>query len=76
VITITGGMIPTLLGGSVIMEQIFSLPGMGRYLLTAITGRDYPIISGYNLVMAILVMIIIVVTDLSYAYVDPRIRYR
>jgi len=76
VITIAGGMIPTLLGGSVIMEQIFSLPGMGRYLLTAITSRDYPIISGYNLIMALLVMIIIVVTDLSYAYVDPRIRYR
>lgn len=76
VITIVGGMIPTLLGGSVIMEQIFSLPGMGRYLLTAITGRDYPIISGYNLIMALLVMLIIVVTDLSYAYVDPRIRYR
>ena len=76
VITIAGGMIPTLLGGSVIMEQIFALPGMGRYLLTAVTGRDYPIISGYNLIMALLVMIIIVVTDLSYAYVDPRIRYR
>jgi peptide/nickel transport system permease protein len=76
VVTIAGGMIPTLLGGSVIMEQIFALPGMGRYLLTAVTGRDYPIISGYNLIMALLVMIMIVVTDLSYAYVDPRIRYR
>ena len=76
VITIVGGMIPSLLGGSVIMEQIFALPGMGRYLLTAITLRDYPIISGYNLIMALLVLLIIVVTDLSYAYVDPRIRYR
>jgi peptide/nickel transport system permease protein len=76
VITIVGGMIPGLLGGSVIMEQIFCLPGMGRYLLEAVTNRDYNIVSGYNLLMATLVMLIILVTDLSYAYVDPRIRYR
>jgi len=76
VITIVGGMIPALLGGSVIMEQIFCLPGMGRFLLEAVQNRDYPIISGYNLIMSVFVMLVIVVTDLSYAYVDPRIRYR
>ena len=76
VITIVGGMIPGLFGGSVIFEQIFCLPGMGRYLLSAIATRDYLIISGHNLIFASFVMLIIVVTDLAYAYVDPRIRYK
>ena len=76
VITIVGGMIPGLLGGSVIMEQIFCLPGMGRYLLEAVRMRDYTVVSGWNLLMSTFVMIVIVVTDLAYAYVDPRIRYK
>jgi len=76
VITLASGMIPALFGGSVIMEQIFCLPGMGRYLLTAITNRDYLIVSGHNLIFALLVMVVIVFTDLAYAYADPRIRYR
>ena len=75
VITIVGGMIPGLFGGSVIMEQIFSLPGMGRYMLEAISQRDYLIISGQNLIFASFAMVMIVLTDLAYAYVDPRIRY-
>jgi peptide/nickel transport system permease protein len=65
-----------LLAGTVIMEQIFALPGMGRLMLDAINTRDYPIISGVNLIMASLTLVCIVVTDISYAYVDPRIRYR
>lgn len=75
VITIVGGIIPGLFGGAVIMEQIFSLPGMGRYLLEAISSRDYLIISGQNLIFASFAMVIIVMTDLAYAYVDPRIRF-
>jgi len=76
VITIVGGMIPGLLGGTVIMEQIFCLPGMGRYLLEAVISRDYLIVSGWNLIFSVFVLLIIVVTDLAYAYVDPRVRYR
>jgi peptide/nickel transport system permease protein len=76
VITIVGGMIPGLFGGSVIFEQIFCLPGMGRYLLEAVNSRDYVIVSGHNLIFATFVMLVIVITDLAYAYVDPRIRYR
>lgn len=75
VITIVGGILPGLFGGAVIMEQIFSLPGMGRYLLEAISSRDYLIISGQNLIFATFTMVIILFTDLGYAYVDPRIRY-
>jgi ABC-type dipeptide/oligopeptide/nickel transport system permease component len=58
------------------MEQIFSLPGMGRYLLEAISNRDYLIVSGNNLIFASFTMVVIVLTDLAYAFVDPRIRYR
>lgn len=76
VITIIGGRIPALLGGSVIIEQIFDMPGMGRYLLDAIQSRDYLVVSGWNLVISGVVLLTIVLTDLSYAFVDPRIRYR
>lgn len=76
VVTIVGGMIPTLFAGSVIMEQMFNLPGMGRYLLAAATSRDYPVISSYNLCMAVLVLFVILATDIAYAYVDPRVRYK
>jgi peptide/nickel transport system permease protein len=75
-ITMLGARIPGLLAGSVIMEQIFALPGMGRFMLDAINTRDYPVISGVNLIMAALTLVCILLTDISYAYVDPRIRYR
>jgi len=65
-----------LIGGSVIMEQIFVLPGMGRYLLQVILERDYWLVSGTNLLFASFTMVMILITDLSYAWADPRIRYR
>jgi peptide/nickel transport system permease protein len=76
VITIAGGMIPALLGGSVIIEQIFSLPGMGRYLLRAVIDRDMLIVVGWNFMMSAFIMVVILLTDLAYAYVDPRVRYK
>ncbi|MDP2859600.1 MAG: ABC transporter permease [Bacillota bacterium] len=76
VITGVGMMIPGLFGGSVITEQIFGLPGMGRLLVSSAISRDYPIVVGYNLLMSTMVMVFIVFTDIAYAYVDPRIRYR
>ena len=75
VITGIGMTIPGLFGGSVITEQIFGLPGMGRLLVSAAISRDYPIVIGYNLIMSAMVMFFIVLTDIAYAYVDPRIRY-
>jgi peptide/nickel transport system permease protein len=65
-----------LIGGTVIMESIFVLPGMGKYLLDAITWRDYPAIQGVNLVMCTIIVTINLVVDLLYAFIDPRIRYR
>ncbi len=76
VVTIIGLQLPVLLGGSVIMEQIFALPGMGRLMLDALNARDYPVISGVNLVMATAILAANLLVDLSYAWLDPRIRYR
>ncbi len=76
VVTVISGQIPVMIGGAVIMEQIFNLPGMGRLFLDSINRRDYPFISGINMFLAAAGMIIILLTDLSYAYLDPRIRYK
>jgi peptide/nickel transport system permease protein len=76
VITIISGQIPIMIGGAVIMEQIFSLPGMGRLFLDSINRRDYPFVTGINIILATVGMVLILLTDLSYAYLDPRVRYR
>jgi len=76
VVTIIGLQLPILIGGTVIMEQIFNLPGIGRLLIDALSRRDYSIISGVNLMMASVVMAANLLTDLTYAYLDPRVRYR
>jgi peptide/nickel transport system permease protein len=75
-ISLLAPQIGLLIGGSVIIEQIFVIPGMGQYLLTMILERDYWIVSGMNLIFAASTMLIVLATDLSYAWVDPRIRYR
>ena len=76
VITLTGLQLPILIGGSVIMENIFNLPGIGRLLVNALLDRDYPMVSGVNLVFAAGVVVINLVVDLLYAFLDPRVRYR
>ncbi len=76
VVTVMGLQISALIGGTVIMESIFVLPGMGRYLLDAITWRDYPVIQGINLVLASGIIFINLIVDVFYAFLDPRIRYR
>ncbi len=75
VITLIGLQLPILVGGSVIMENIFNLPGLGRLMLDALTNRDYPVVSGVNLFFASAVMVINLLTDLTYAYLDPRVRW-
>ena len=76
VVTLIGLQLPILVGGAVIMENIFNLPGLGRLMLTALTDRDYPLISGINLFFATMVVAINLVIDLIYGYLDPRVRYR
>lgn len=75
VVTVMGLQLSALIGGTVIMESIFVLPGMGRFLLDAITWRDYPVIQGMNLFLATAVIIVNLVVDLVYGLLDPRIRY-
>ena len=75
VVTIVGAGLPMLVGGSVIMEQIFALPGMGRLLLEALQRRDYTIVSGISLVIASAIVLANLLVDISYAYLDPRVRY-
>jgi peptide/nickel transport system permease protein len=71
-----GAGIPTLIGGSVIIEQIFNLPGMGRLMYDSLLGRDYPIVSAINLIMAILVIFTNLFVDVTYGWLDPRIHYQ
>ncbi len=75
VVTLVGLQLPIIAGGSVIIENIFNLPGLGRLMLIALNERDYPVISGVNLFFATVVVLLNLITDLTYAFLDPRIRY-
>jgi peptide/nickel transport system permease protein len=74
-LTVVGLNLGTLIGTTVLVEQIFSLPGMGQELLEAIDNRDIPVIEGTVLVFALIVVLVNLLTDLLYAALDPRIRY-
>ena len=76
VVTMIGLQIPILIGGSVVLEQIFVLPGIGRFLLQTITNRDYTALSAINLFMASGVLLVNLIVDMSYGYLDPRVHYK
>ncbi|HTE87060.1 MAG TPA: ABC transporter permease, partial [Dehalococcoidia bacterium] len=76
VVTIIGGQLAVLLGGLVIIEQIFALPGLGRLALQGITYRDYPLVQADVMVFATIVIFVNLFVDVSYGWLDPRIRYR
>ncbi len=75
VVTLIGLQLPIVVGGAVIMENIFNLPGLGRLLLSALNDRDYPMVSGVNLFFATGVVLLNLLIDLVYPYLDPRVRY-
>jgi peptide/nickel transport system permease protein len=75
VVTVLGPQIAQIAGGSVIIESIFGLPGMGQFLVEAITQRDYPVIQGINLLIVVIIVATNLLVDLFYAMIDPRIRY-
>jgi ABC-type dipeptide/oligopeptide/nickel transport system permease component len=75
-ITVVAIQVPALFAGAVVVEQIFSWPGMGQMALASITQRDYPVLTGFILVIAVLVLTCNLLADLAYAVVDPRIRLR
>ncbi|MDG5787083.1 ABC transporter permease [Evansella sp. AB-P1] len=75
VLTVVGLQTGTLLGGAILTETIFSWPGIGRYVYDAIGSRDYPVIQSGILVIAFMFVIINLIVDLLYSYIDPRIKY-
>jgi len=75
IVTIIGAFLPNLLGGAVFIESIFAWPGLGRLFLEGVGQRDYPLIMGMTLVLAVMILLANLVTDVVYAVVDPRIRY-
>jgi peptide/nickel transport system permease protein len=74
-ITVAGVQVGYLLGGVVVTEEVFTLPGVGRLILWGVFQRDYPVVQGTVLFVSLLFMLSNLVVDLIYAYVDPRIRY-
>ena len=76
VVTLVGLQLPILLGGAVIMENIFNLPGLGNLLLLSLNDRDYPMVSGINLLFATGVVVFNLIIDLLYPYLDPRVTYQ
>ena len=76
VVTVVGIQFPFVIGGAVVVESIFGLPGLGKMMVESINARDYPIISGINIILATVVLSVNLLVDISYAWLDPRIRYR
>jgi len=75
VVTITGVYLAFVVTGSFYVESVTGVPGLGRYLVLSISARDYPIIMGTTLLLAVIVMVVNLIVDLTYAFLDPRIRY-
>jgi peptide/nickel transport system permease protein len=75
VVTVLGLLIPTLLSGSVVVETIFAIPGIGRLALQGALSRDYPVVLTMTVLGAALIVVCNLLADISYALLDPRIRY-
>jgi peptide/nickel transport system permease protein len=73
-VTVIGVGLPNIIAGTVVFEYIFLIPGMGRYLVEAVQSLDYPVIEGLILVFALILILSVVLVDISYAIIDPRIR--
>jgi len=75
-VTVLGVNVGYLIGGTIVVEKVFALPGLGDYMVTAIFNRDFPTVQGITLVIALMVVVISVVTDVVYALLDPRVNIR
>lgn len=76
VITVIGGRVGMFLSGAVLVEVVFAWPGLGRLLLSSLLARDYPVLLGMFLLTSLAVIVVNLITDLTYARFDPRIRYQ
>jgi peptide/nickel transport system permease protein len=75
VVTQMGMQVSFMFGGSVLVETVFSIPGMGRMMMEAVLGMDYQVVQGGVLVLALLIVLTNITLDIVYAWIDPRIRY-
>jgi peptide/nickel transport system permease protein len=74
--TVIGMNVGILMGGAVLTETIFSLPGLGKYIADAILAYDYPVIQGFTILFATIIVLVNLATDIIYMYIDPRIRFK
>ena len=75
VMTVIGILLASLLGGSVVIETVFNIPGMGRLLVQSVTRRDFPVVQGAVMVIAAIEVLIMLLVDILYVFIDPRIRH-
>ncbi len=76
VFTIIGMLVGALFGGNVVLETMFALPGMGQFVVVSFLNNDLPMVQGVVLMVGIVLVMANIVVDISYAWLDPRIRYR
>ncbi len=74
-VTIFGLQFGFLVGGALVIETVFAIPGLGQLLFTSITARDYPVVQAITVVTAVLVIVVNLIVDLSYSFLDPRVTY-
>jgi peptide/nickel transport system permease protein len=74
VVTVIGSIVHAVVGGSVIIEMIFGLPGLGTLMLLAINDRDYTVVSGIMMFVAVIMLLVNLVIDLTYGFLNPRVR--
>jgi peptide/nickel transport system permease protein len=74
IVTVFGLQVRRLLGGTVIVEQIFNVPGIGSLIVKSVFERDLPVVLGITVVSAVVVLLVNLLVDLSYGYLDPRVR--
>lgn len=74
VITIVGNGIAMLLGGNVVIEKLFGIPGVGKYLVDGINNRDYAVVQSSVIFLAVILVLIMLLVDLMYAFIDPRVK--
>ena len=75
VVTYLGPLTAAVLTGSLVVEQIFAIPGMGRYFVSSITSRDYPMVMAVVVIYALIIVIVNLLVDILYLFIDPRIRH-
>ena len=73
-LTAAGAIFASLITGTLILETVFAWPGVGRLMVTGVSGRDFPVVQGVTMMVAVVTLVINLLVDIAYAYVDPRIR--